>query len=147
MDSGTETTRTPVLPSPYAKLLGIDVLAFKDGHSLVEMAANPALANRHGGVHGGAIAGLLDTAMAMAARSSFPPGSATATIMMSITFLATGEGKLVARGRVVRTGRTIAAVEATVEDEKGTLVAQAISSFRAIRPKEDALVTPTPNST
>lgn len=143
----TDAPHAKVQPSPYAALLGIDVLEYRNGKSLVVMAANPALANRHGGVHGGAIAGLLDTAMAMAARSSFPPGSATATIMMSVTFLANGEGKLAARGRVVRAGRTIANVEATVEDENGAQVAQAISVFRAIRPAEGASVTPTPSST
>ena len=51
---------------------------------------------------------------------------------MTITYLQPGQGNLIGHGRVVRAGRTIVAVEGTVQDEQGSLVAHGIGTFRIL---------------
>ncbi len=126
----------PPVRRPFYETLGIALLEARDGRSRVRMPANPGLANGRGDVHGGAIAALLDAALSSAARSSLPAGHSTATITYTTSFLLPGRGTLTAEGEVLRGGRTIVSVAARVLNEQGALVAHAVGSMRAIRPKD-----------
>jgi uncharacterized protein (TIGR00369 family) len=120
---------------PYHDLIGLRVTAMDNGRSNVVLDKTTELYNAFGGIHGGAIASLIDVACAMAIRSAEPGIRGSATISLSISFLDTATGHLSAEGRVTRLGNTVAATEARVTDESGKLVAQAIGSFRVIRKK------------
>jgi uncharacterized protein (TIGR00369 family) len=119
---------------PFHETLGIEVIEAWDGRARVRMADDPRLGNARGDVHGGAIAGLLDAALAAAARSNLPVGYSTATVAIATNFVAPGRGALVAEGRVLRSGRTIVSVEADARDGAGVLVAHAIGTMRVLRP-------------
>ena len=75
----------------------------------------PDTANSRGEVHGGALATMLDAALVNAARSTMPEGTAAATVNLSVNYLSPGAGKLTARGRVVRKGRSLVSAEAIIE--------------------------------
>ena len=120
---------------PYHELLGLRVVAMENGTSKVVLDKSEELRNNFGGIHGGAIASLIDVACAMSIRSAQPDIKGSATISLSINFVDTSSGYLTATGNVTRLGNSIAATEARVTDETGKLVAHAIGSFRVVRNK------------
>lgn len=120
---------------PFYRLIGLRVMEAKDGTALVTLDATPDNANSRGEVHGGAMATMLDAALANAARSVLPEGGATTTVSLSVNYLSPGAGRLTARGRVVRKGRSLISAEALIEDAAGNAVAQAIGTMRVITAK------------
>ncbi len=85
--------------------------------------------NRHGTVHGGVIATLVDSAMGAAvARDDVAP----VTIALNVTYLEPAPpGRLVARARVRRRGSRITIVEADVTSGDDT-VAHAVATFTTV---------------
>jgi uncharacterized protein (TIGR00369 family) len=94
--------------------------------------------NLVGIAHGGLLATVADTATGLAMRSALEPRTTHVTTQLSITFLTPGTGgTVVARGRVLRSGRRFGYAEADVVDGQGTLLARASATF-AIRPEAPA---------
>ncbi len=126
----------PAATRPYYRLLGIraepaDVL----GTSTVCLDSRPDLENSRGEVHGGVVASLLDAAMGTATRTLLRPGEATTTASLTVNYLQPGKGTLTACGKVMRAGRVLVSVEASVTDSAGTLVAHAVGTMRTISAK------------
>jgi uncharacterized protein (TIGR00369 family) len=93
--------------------------------------------NLMGTLHGGMIATLADTATGLALRSTLENGSTFTTTQLGVTFLAPGrEGRIVARGRVVKRGRRFGYAEADVVDAEGLLLARATATF-VVMPERD----------
>jgi uncharacterized protein (TIGR00369 family) len=75
-----------------------------------------------------------DAAMGVAYASLLGEGESFTTLELKINFLKPARsGRLVARGRVVKAGRTIGLVESDVQDETGALVARASSTCMTLR--------------
>jgi uncharacterized protein (TIGR00369 family) len=114
--------------SGLGELLGLEVEETDgDGSAVVRLDAGERHLNRHGTVHGGAIATLVDTAMgaAVAAAGSEAP----VTIEMKVSYLEPGApGELVAEATVRKRGRRVTIVEAEVTQD-GDLVAHATATF------------------
>jgi uncharacterized protein (TIGR00369 family) len=72
------------------------------------------LTQQNGFVHAGAIAAVADSACGYAALSLMPAGADVLSIEFKINMLAPATGDLVARGEVIRAGRTIMACRANV---------------------------------
>jgi len=118
---------------PYYRLLGLRVIeGMPAGESQVELATRSELENSRGDMHGGAIAGLVDAAVSVAVRSACTGGEGVATVSLTVNYAGPGRGTLVARGRALRVGRSIATAEATVTDASDALVAHAIATVRVI---------------
>ena len=84
---------------------------------LVEIALTPsaAVSQQHGFVHAGAVATIADSAAGYAALTLMPPGAGVLTAEYKINLLAPASGeRLVARGRVVKAGRTLTLAQAEV---------------------------------
>lgn len=98
-----------------------------DDVSVVTLDAEARHLNRHGTVHGGAIATLCDTAMGAAVAT----GDGTpVTIELTVTYLEpVPAGRVLATARVRRRGSRITIVEADVTDHEGNDVAHAIATF------------------
>lgn len=115
-----------------AKLLGLRLTTGPEGAS-VSMQVGPDHTNRHGNMHGGLIATVLDTAMGAAA--SWLRGEAGAipfsTITMTVNFVAPMPlGRITAEGRVIGGGFKTVFVEARAHSDSGTLIAQATGTFK-----------------
>jgi uncharacterized protein (TIGR00369 family) len=123
----------PLAQRPYYRHLGLTVMPPEDGTLRVVMDAMEELSNSRGEVHGGAIASLLDVTISSALRSTLGEGGAAATASLTINYLEPGQGRLTGVGRVVRKGRTIASVEARIEDDAGTIVAHGVGIMRVLR--------------
>jgi uncharacterized protein (TIGR00369 family) len=121
---------------PFLNLLGVRGERFDAGQTTVVLEPRPDLTNHFGSVHGGALATLLDVAMASAARSLHPEDGAV-TVNMTMNFLREGSGRLSAAGRVRQSGRSLVFCEAEVLDEAGHLVATASGTFK-VRRKQPA---------
>jgi uncharacterized protein (TIGR00369 family) len=81
----------------------------------IELPVRSAVAQQHGFVHAGAMAAIADSACGYAALTGMPPGAAVLSIEFKINMLAPAAGeRVIARGRVVRRGRTIIVCEADV---------------------------------
>jgi uncharacterized protein (TIGR00369 family) len=83
----------------------------------VEIAADfhEGLSQQHGFFHAGATSAIADSAAGYAALSLFDAGSGVLTVEFKINLLAPAAGeRIVARGRVERSGRTITVCRADV---------------------------------
>lgn len=101
----------------------------------VALDLEPHHMNLVGIAHGGLLGTLADTATGLAFRTVLEPGDTHVTTQLSITFLAPGTGgTVVARGRVVKTGRRFGYAEADVVAGDGALLARAAATF-AVRPE------------
>lgn len=113
----------------YATLIGIRFVEWEPGRCVAELDAGPHLHHPGGIVHGGVAYGLADSAMAHALIAMLDSGMNCSTIEMKMSYLApVREGLLRAEAAVVKKGRTIAFVEATVDCD-GKVVAKATGTF------------------
>jgi uncharacterized protein (TIGR00369 family) len=77
-------------------------------------------------VHGGAVAALADMALASAGASVASDGEVVATVDIRVDYLRTATpGTLTARGRVQRRTRRLCFTSASIEQDDGTVVAEA----------------------
>lgn len=110
------------LPTAYARAFGITAGDDGDGTPILTLAFSHDLEGRPGAWHGGAIAGLLETAgfaALNAALSAAGRDPLLKPINVTVQYLSTGKAQASrARGRIVRLGRRNAnvAVEAWQDD-------------------------------
>jgi uncharacterized protein (TIGR00369 family) len=118
---------------------GISIVSAAEGAVEVAMEADARHLNIQGLVHGGMLATLADTAMGLAVRTTLEPDSRHVTIQLGVQFLSAGrQGRISARGRVVRSGRQIAHAEAEVVSDTGRILARAQSTV-ALMAERDAV--------
>lgn len=124
--------------APIADLLGWRTVEAEPGRVVMEMEAEPRLANPMGTLHGGVLCGLADSAMAMAHATTLHAGETFTTLDLKINFLRpVWTGRLRAEAKLVKGGRTIGLVECRVTTADDQLVAHATSTCMTLR-GEDA---------
>ena len=115
---------------PFAKLLGIEVDSVEPGHAVLSMRVRDDLKQNHGIAHGGSVAALIDSAMAIAIMPMLAENERTTTVDLTIHYMRPlTEGTARASARVVRAGRRVITVSAELFDHKGDLAATAISTY------------------
>jgi len=115
---------------PFAKLLGIEVDSVEPGHAVLSMRLRDDLMRNNGIAHGGAIATLIDSAMAIAIMALLEENERTVTVDLTIHYLRPiSEGTARASARVVRAGRRVITVSAELFDHNEKLSATAISTY------------------
>jgi molybdopterin converting factor subunit 1 len=124
-----------VLDMPrYVDLLGMRPLSAEPGHVRMEFTASEQFLNPAGVVQGGFITAMLDDTMGPAAVAQLGPGYFAPTLELKVSFLRpVGPGTLVADGRVVHMGRSIAFLEGALADEEGNVVATATATARVVK--------------
>lgn len=117
----------------FQNYVGARVDEADDGRAVVTLDAGDDHANRHGTIHGGAVATLVDTAMGAAVYSKFDGEQAPVTIEMKVTYLEPASiGRLTAKAEVRRAGKRITIVETEVLSEDGVMVAHGIGTFTTV---------------
>ena len=115
---------------PFAKLLGIEVETVEPGHAVLTMPIRDELKQNHGVAHGGSIAAVIDSAMALAIMPLLAENERTTTVDLTIHYLRPlTEGTARASARVVRAGKRVITVSAELVDEQNKLAATAISTY------------------
>lgn len=99
--------------------LGARLGAVRPGEVEIAMPIAPAVSQQHGFAHAGAVAAIADSAAGYAGLTLMPAGAGVLTVEFKINLMAPAAGeRLVARGRVVKAGRTIVVSQAEVEAER-----------------------------
>jgi uncharacterized protein (TIGR00369 family) len=112
--------------SPLVGLLGIELVGIEDGRAELRLPFKSELATMDDIVHGGAIAGLIDTAgMAASWSDDSEPGSlAGSTVTLNVNYVSAARGKdLTAVAVVSKRGRSIVFSDVRVTEPDGRLVA------------------------
>jgi len=118
---------------PFAKLLGIEIDSIEAGHAVLSMEIKDELKRNGGIAHGGAIATLIDSAMAMAIVPLLAENERTTTVDLTIHYMRPlTHGTARASARVVRAGRRIITVSAELFDANEKLAATALSTYLRI---------------
>lgn len=120
-------------------MLGATLTSVKRGQVEVTFPFREELTQQHGFVHAGVITTILDSACGYAALSVMPEGAGVLTIEFKTNLLAPAKGDhFIARGRVVRAGRTIVVCSGDVialqdgeegEGEQGIAVATMLATM------------------
>jgi uncharacterized protein (TIGR00369 family) len=119
--------------SPFANHLGIELVSLGDGKAELRLPYRPELATMGDVVHGGAISSIVDAAAAAAAVSAADgeelAGGTTVDLSVSLVGAARGS-ELIARARVIRSGRAISFCEVDVGDGEDNPVAKGLVTYR-----------------
>lgn len=100
--------------------LGATIDRVAPGQVDIALRPAPEISQQHGFVHAGAVAAIADSAAGYAALSLMPPEAGVLTAEYKINLLAPATGdRLIARGRVVKAGRTLTAAQCEVFAERG----------------------------
>ena len=131
-------TPAAVTSSPLARDLGAELLALDTaaGTALLAFTPPPACLQGAGVLQGGVVAMLLDFAMAFAAHAALADRErAFATACLSVSFLRPAPpGRYLARGHVLRAGRTLLFAEAALTAEAA---ADPVATASAVMPIAD----------
>ncbi len=95
--------------------IGAEMGEIAPGHCTLHIKARKELTQQNGFLHGGVVAALADVAGGYAAFTLFEAGADILTVELKINYLAPAAGEaLIARGEVIKSGRTLTAVRSEV---------------------------------
>ena len=121
--------------------LGVRIAHLAPGEVDLAVPFQPGLTQQHGFFHAGVTATIADSAAGYAALSLFAPGTGILTTEFKINLLAPARGEqLVARGRVIKPGRTLTVCRsdvAAVADGEETLIATGLFTLMQVEGLED----------
>ncbi|HKI97925.1 MAG TPA: PaaI family thioesterase [bacterium] len=93
---------------PFMAHIGAELGAVRPGYAEIHLPYSEAVTQHNGFFHGGVIATLADNSGGAAGYTLLPPGKGLLTVEFKVNILAPGRGeRLIARGRVVRPGRSL----------------------------------------
>lgn len=101
-------------PPPVAQMLGIGLVDVDEGRVVFGLDPEEWMYNPIGSVHGGVAATILDSCMGCAVHTTLPAGVAYTTTDLQVRYtraMRTGQGLVLAEGRVVHSGSRTATAE------------------------------------
>ncbi|HKS42675.1 MAG TPA: PaaI family thioesterase [Blastocatellia bacterium] len=114
----------------FPRLLGIEIDSIEPSRARLSVEVRQELLQLQGVMHGGAIASLIDTAVAFAIISVSEPQDRFTTVEMKVNYLsAIREGRAVADARLIRDGRRIIVADCDVFDSQGRLAAKGLLTY------------------
>ena len=114
----------------FPRSLGIELDSIEHGRARLSLEVRQQHLQLAGIMHGGAIATLIDTAVACAIVGASKPGSRFTTIEMKVNYLRPiREGRVVADAKLIRDGRRIVVSDCDVYDSEGKLSAKGLLTY------------------
>ncbi|MBF0526720.1 MAG: PaaI family thioesterase [Deltaproteobacteria bacterium] len=133
-----EAVNRIVNDSPFFSLISMTIQELGLGWSVLEVA----LAEKHlqpfGSVHGGVMATVIDAATFWAVYCDLDdPETGLTSIDLKLNYLSPGRssGRLIARGRQIKLGRSLGYADAEVRDDQGQLLAHGTSTLMVLPKK------------
>ena len=121
----------------FMATIGARLAHVAPGEVDIELDVRDDLVQQHGFLHAGVLASAADSACGYAALSLMPPGAAVLSIEFKVNLLAPAAGqRIVARGRVIRAGKTITACWGDViayDGEREKVVATLVGTMMTVR--------------
>jgi len=129
----TQAISRVVNQSPYFSLLSMKIKELDWGTALLEIELEEKHLQPFGYVHGGAIASVMDAAAFWAVFPQVQDGMGLTTVEIKVNYLAPAQkGKLVAKGRCIKIGRTLALGEAYISGPEGNLLAHGTATMMIV---------------
>ena len=136
-----QVVRNSFAAQQLMKTIGARLARVDAGEIEIRVPFRPDLTQQHGLLHAGVVTSVLDSACGYAALSLMPAGVGVLTVEFKTNLLAPARGEeLIARGRVVRAGRTITVCQAEaamLADEVEAPVATMLSTIMTVRDRPD----------
>jgi len=110
-------------------LIGAKLAVVEPGYVEVALPFRNDLTQQKGYIHGGILGMIADTACGYSAFSLMPPGCSLVTVEYKMNILNPGRGSLVAKGQVVKPGRTLTISRAEVYADDGQHVATMLQTL------------------
>lgn len=118
---------------PFMVHIGARMTALAPGFCEIAVEHRPELTQQHGFVHGGVLASIADSAAGYAAFSLMPAEATVLTVEYKLNIVRPGDGEaMIARGRVVKPGRTLFVVQADVFARKGGREELVVTSLQTL---------------
>ncbi|MFC5510861.1 PaaI family thioesterase [Massilia jejuensis] len=123
------------------RLIRASLQRVEAGRAEIHLPHWEGVAQQHGFVHGGVVGMIADSAAGYAAMTVAPAGASVLTVEYKLNLMAPADGRqLIARGMVVRGGRTLIVTRAevfAVKDGKETLCALMQQTIMVMHGKEE----------
>ncbi|MEE9300076.1 MAG: PaaI family thioesterase [Alphaproteobacteria bacterium] len=136
-----ERVRASFARQSFMAHLGAELAEVGPGRCTVSLLYREEFTQQHKHFHGGVIGTLADNAAGYAAFSLMPAESTILTVEYKLNFVAPGRGeRLIARGLVLRPGRTLSVARAEVyalKDGEERLCATALETLMCLPGKPD----------
>lgn len=120
--------------------LGATLIDVTPGAVEIVLKPGDAVSQQHGFVHAGAVAAIADSAAGYAALTLMPADAGLLTAEFKINLLAPATGdRIIARGKVIKAGRTLVLAQAEVFAEKDgqeRLVALLTATMMTVRGRD-----------
>ena len=122
--------REIVSTSPYFELLSMELVDVGLGYSSLEIDVTQKHLQPFGMVHGGVFSSIIDAAAFWAIYPGIEdPAAGMTTVDLKLNYLApAASGKLIARGRQIKVGRTLGYAEAQVVNQDEKILAHGTST-------------------
>ncbi len=132
-----DTVRTRVNACPYFTLLSMTIGRIDMGESNLEIDVQKKHLQPFGAVHGGVFASIIDAAAFWAVFPEVDDDLTMTTVDLKVNYLAPAQGgKLIARGRRIKVGKTLALAEAEVSNQQGKVLAHGTSILIILKSPE-----------
>ena len=120
--------------------LGATLVSVGPGEVEIAIVPHPGISQQHGFVHAGAVTAIADSAAGYASLTLMPPGTGVLSTEFKINLLAPAAGdRIVARGRVVKAGRTLTVAQTEVFAERAgaaTLIALLTATMMRVEDRD-----------
>ena len=124
-------------------LIGAALTVVESGHVEIELPYREDLTQQKGYVHGGIVGMIADSASGYAAYTLMPTASSLVTVEYKINLLSPAVGeRLIARGEVIKPGRTLSVTRAEVYARQGAKMVQVAAMQQTLMTLPDTPDTP-----
>lgn len=122
-------------------LIGARLVAVEPGYTEIHLPLKLEITQQHGYIHGGVVGMIADSAAGYAANTLTSADTSVLTVEYKLNLVAPADGqRLVARGEVIKPGRTLIITKAEVfaiRDEQWTLCAIMQQTIMAMHGKQE----------
>lgn len=123
------------------RLIGARLAVVEPGYTEIHLPFKAEITQQHGFIHGGVVGMIADSAAGYAANTLTPAESSVLTVEYKLNLIAPADGeRLVARGEVIRSGRTLIITKAEVfaiKAEQWTLCAVMQQTIMAMHGRKE----------
>ena len=115
---------------PYAEQLGVRAGHKREGDVGLELQLREEHLNSWQVAHGGVVMSVLDIVMGLSAKTLDENSIGATTIELKTNFLKAATGRIRARGRAQRAGRSLVFAEGELHNDSNDLLARATGTFK-----------------
>lgn len=109
----------------FWRLIGMEIVELVEGKAVLIVKPSKNILQVYNKVHGGVIATVIDSSIAMAAQSLLSPHEGTNTVEMNLNYLRPSEEDtaIIATAEIIQKGKSIMVGQSFVKSEAGTEIA------------------------